>query len=89
MSYHIEFKKSALKELQKCPSNVQSKILDSIALLRINPFTQILNIKKLKGAEALFRLRIGEYRLIYEIQANKLILVVIKIGHRKEIYRGI
>ncbi len=89
MSYQIEFKKSALKELQKCPSTVQSKILDAIALLRINPFTQILNIKKLKGAEALFRLRIGEYRLIYEIQGHRLTLIVIKIGHRKEIYRGI
>lgn len=89
MSYQVEFKKSTLKELQKCPQIVQTKILDAIALLRINPFTQILNIKKLKGAESLFRLRLGEYRLIYEIQGHKLTLIVIKIGHRKEIYRGI
>lgn len=86
-TYEIVFKKSAAKELKALPKKVQQKIVDAVQLLAINPYTDILQIKKMKGADSLYRLRLQDYRLIYSIE-NKLIkITVIKIGHRKEIYK--
>ncbi len=84
--YEVVFKKSAAKELQALPQKVQQKILDAVQLLSLNPYTELLQIKKMKGAESLYRVRIQDYRVIYVIE-NKIIKVtIIKIGHRKEVY---
>lgn len=85
--YKIEFVKSAKKEFDHLPAPVKKKTLDALSLLAINPYTEILNIKKLKGATDLFRVRLGDYRLVYEIRAQIVTVVVIKIGHRKDVYR--
>lgn len=84
--YDVSFKKSALKELQGLPAKVQQKILDAVQLLALNPYTELLQIKKLKGADSLFRFRIQDYRVIYEIQKQQVKIVVIKVGHRREVY---
>jgi len=86
-TYKVVFKKSALKELERIPSKIQQKILDAIQLLSFNPSTELLNIKKLKGAEALFRFRIQNYRVLYTIEDQILKITVIKVGHRKEVYK--
>ena len=86
--YRIEFVKSAKKEFDRLPTQIKKKTLDTLSLLAINPYTEILNIKKLKGATDLFRVRLGDYRLVYEIQKQIVTIVVIKIGHRKDVYRG-
>lgn len=49
--YKIVFKKSAVKELQALPPKIQQKILDAVHLLSLNPYTELLQIKKMKGAE--------------------------------------
>ena len=85
-TYNVVFKKSALKELQKLPQSAQQKVLDAVTLLAINPFTEILNIKKMKGADRLFRVRIQEYRVIYSIESKILKVIIVKIGHRREVY---
>lgn len=84
--YDISFKKSALKELQALPAKVQQKILDAAQLLALNPYTELLQIKKLKGADCLYRFRIQDYRVIYEIEKRLVKIIVIKIGHRKDVY---
>jgi mRNA interferase RelE/StbE len=85
-AYEVVFKKSAAKELQGLPQKIQQKILDAVQLLSLNPYTELLQIKKMKGAESLYRVRIEDYRVIYLIE-NKIIKVtIIKIGHRKEVY---
>ena len=84
--YEVVFKKSAAKELQGLPQKIQRKILDAVQLLSLNPDTELLQIKKMKGAASLYRVRIQDYRVIYLIE-NKIIKVtIIKIGHRKEVY---
>ncbi len=84
--YEVVFKKSAVKELQALPQKIQQKILDAVQLLSLNPYTELLQIKKMKGAESLYRVRIQDYRMIYLIE-NKIIKVtIIKIGHRGEVY---
>ena len=84
--YEVVFKKSAAKELQSLPKKVQQKIIDAVQLLSLNPHTEILQIKKMKGAESLYRIRIQDYRVIYLIEKQIIKITIIKIGHRKEIY---
>ncbi len=85
-TYDIVFKKSALKELQSLPQKIQQKIIDATTLLASNPYTELLQIKKLKGADSLYRIRFQDYRVIYLIENNLIKITVIKIGHRKEVY---
>ena len=85
-AYEIVFKKSAAKELQSLPQKIQQKILDAVQLLSLNPYTELLQIKKMKGADSLYRVRIQDYRVIYLIENQIIKVTIIKIGHRKEVY---
>ena len=85
-NYEIVFKKSAAKELQSLPKKIQQKILDAVQLLALNPYTELLQIKKMKGTDALYRVRIQDYRVIYLIENQIIKVTIIKIGHRKEVY---
>lgn len=85
-AYEIVFKKSAAKELQALPQKVQQKILDAVQLLSLNPYTELLQIKKMKGADSLYRVRIQDYRVIYVIENRLIKVTIVKIGHRKEVY---
>lgn len=85
--YKVEFVLSAKKEFDKLPSLVKDKIADAILFLSQNPFSELLKVKKLKGADELYRIRVGDYRVVYEVHQHTLLIVVIKIGHRKDIYR--
>ena len=84
MPYHIIIEKTARKELQKINRNEQISITQSILSLANEP--RPVGCIKLKGREA-WRIRIGDYRVIYEIKDNQLIIVVITIGHRKDVYK--
>lgn len=84
-AYEVVFKKSAAKELQALPQKIQQKILDAVRLLSLNPYTELLQIKKMKGADSLYRVRIQDYRVIYLIENQKIKVTIIKIGHRKEV----
>lgn len=85
MTYRIEFKKSAAKALKEVPKRDRMRIRDKIDSLADN--LPDPNITKLKGDNPFHRLRVGDYRIIYEIQSDVLIILVLKIGHRKDIYR--
>lgn len=85
MSFAIQIKRNAQKALAKIPSPYQKNIIDAIYRLADSPFPA--GCKKLTGKEA-WRIRIGYYRVIYEINDNQLLIFVIEIGHRKEIYRS-
>ena len=82
MKYNLQITKNAQKSLSKISEPYQSRIIDKIYDLANNPF---YNATKLVGRDA-YRIRIGNYRVIYEINNNELIVVVINIGHRKDIY---
>lgn len=83
--YSIRFKKSAEKELEKLPIPVIRRISKAIDALAANP--KPINSKKLKGQdESLWRIRIGDYRVIYLIEEVIKIIEVRRIGHRKDIY---
>ncbi|HMT07455.1 MAG TPA: type II toxin-antitoxin system RelE/ParE family toxin [Pyrinomonadaceae bacterium] len=86
-TYIVEFTKSAEKEFLRLPKRIRDKFAEAFKLLAISPFSELLRIKKLKGTEDAFRIRVGEYRLIYKVEADQLIVLVIKTGHRSEVYR--
>ena len=84
MTYAVEILRSAQKQLSKIDRQDQSRIIASIKLLAENP--RPTGCKKLSGRPAC-RIRIGSYRVIYEVDDNRIRVLVVAIGHRKEIYR--
>ena len=80
----ILFVKSAEKELLYLNKNLGQRIIQKINLLKNDPYGQ--NSQKLEGGKG-YRIRIGDYRVVYTINNENKIILVIKIGHRKEIYR--
>jgi mRNA interferase RelE/StbE len=83
-SYKIELKKSAAKELERLPSTVLKRIVEKIESLGKNPRPP--GCKKLSGEEK-YRIRVGAYRILYEIADEVLIIYVVKVSHRKEVYQ--
>lgn len=84
-SYRIEWKNSAYKELQKLPRQMITRIIAAVTDLSNDPYPS--GVKKLIGSERSYRIRIGDYRVVYEIIENKLILEIVRVRHRKDVYR--
>jgi mRNA interferase RelE/StbE len=85
MTFQVRIKKSAKKEINKLPSKVLDRIIPAIKSLEETPYP--LGSKKLKGIEGHYwRIRIGDYRVIYEVYKGAKIIKVIRIAHRKDIY---
>lgn len=82
-SYEIELKLSAAKELKSIQTQEKTRLINAIQSLSEEPRTA--GCKKLSGEEK-YRIRIGNYRILYEISDKKLIVYVVKIGHRKDVY---
>jgi len=87
MSYTIQLKKSALKDLYKLPKEVSRQIAQAINDLGQTPRPH--GCKKLKGLENLYRIRIGDYRIVYQMNDKILLILVVLIGNRKEVYRNL
>ena len=85
MSYTVEFLPSAQRELTALPKDVQRRIASRIDALREDPRPS--GARQLQGEDHLYRLRVGDYRVIYSIEGRRLVVVVVKIGHRREVYR--
>ena len=85
MKYALFYKQSAAEELLQLPVSIALKIKEAINHLTENPRPQ--NCIKLKGAKNDYRIRIGNYRVVYTILDAVLMITIIKIAHRKDIYR--
>jgi mRNA interferase RelE/StbE len=81
--YRIELRPAALRTLRKLDPQIRRRIHGAIALLAENPRPP--NAKKLKGRDA-FRVRTGNYRVIYTIEDDILLIVVVTLGHRRDVY---
>jgi mRNA interferase RelE/StbE len=84
MKYTILIERYAQKQIMKLDKKVIPLIKASIADLADNP--RPYGYKKLKGEDA-YRIRVGDYRVIYEIDDGKIIVIVVSVGHRKDIYK--
>ncbi|MGC8724846.1 MAG: type II toxin-antitoxin system RelE family toxin [Acidobacteriota bacterium] len=85
MAYRLELKPSAAKSLSKLPRAVQRAIAAVLEGLIENPRPR--GVTKLAGAEDLYRVRAGDYRVVYTIRDQLLLVLVVRIAHRKEVYR--
>ncbi len=84
--YKIVFKKEAAKSLNKLPRNVAKTIHEKLEAIATNPYAEHPNAKKLQGRDA-YRLRVGDWRVIYEIQNDQLVILVLRVAPRGEVYR--
>ncbi len=84
-SYQILWKKSAVKELQKLPPDIARSIFSIISGLSDEPRPH--NCKKLISLANHYRMRVGDYRVVYRIEDEILVIEIIRIGHRKDVYR--
>jgi mRNA interferase RelE/StbE len=87
MSYRLDYKNSVKKELRKITKIDRVAIVGKIQLLTKNPKPE--GSAKLKGSRDLFRIRHGDYRVIYKIKDDVLIILIIRIGHRRDIYKNL
>ena len=85
LAYSIEIRRKALKELSKLPKKEQLRVKEAIDSLSQEPRPQ--GVKKLADKSNYWRIRVGKYRVVYHIEDDKLIVIIIKISHRKEVYR--
>ncbi len=81
--YQVIWSESAVNQLKKIDRSVAKQIYQKVSLLRENPHR---NVKKIMGSPY-FRLRVGDYRVIIDISKEQLRVLVLKIGHRKKIYK--
>jgi mRNA interferase RelE/StbE len=86
MSYQIVIQSAAQRQLKKLTPEVQKALIAVIENLAIDP--RPAGCKKLKGRGDEYRVRWGNYRIIYQVEDRALIIRVIKVGHRRDIYEG-
>ena len=84
MKYEVEFRRSALKDLNKIPKRDRLRIEGAIELLRDNPHPPAA-LKLTARTE--YRVRVGNYRIIYEVVKGHLVILVLTVGHQKQVYR--
>lgn len=84
--YRILFTRSADKTLRRLPRNIAQRIRRSLDDLAMNPYAEHLDVIKLQNRPG-YRLRVGDWRIIYEIENDELIILVLRIGSRGEVYR--
>lgn len=85
-TFQIIIAPSARKSLLSLPRAIQVAIAEKIDSLVSDPRPH--GVKKLEGHKDRYRVRVGDYRIIYKIADKKLQILIIRIGHRKEVYRG-
>jgi mRNA interferase RelE/StbE len=85
MAYRIEWKKSTKKDLRKLPSEIVDRILEAVDRLAENPFQH--GVEKLAGAEHSYRMRIGDYRVVFEVVSGSTLIEIHRVRHRKDVYR--
>jgi mRNA interferase RelE/StbE len=85
MSYRVVIPKSVQKQLTQLPRDLRNRVLDRISSLAENPRPS--GTKKLKGYQNEYRIRIGDYRIRYEIDEGESVVIILNCRHRKDAYR--
>jgi mRNA interferase RelE/StbE len=86
MTYDLIVKPSAIKDVEGLPATVQRRVVARLAQLQANP--RLPGSVKLAGAKDIYRVRVGDWRIVYEIDDARHIVYVTIVAHRREVYRG-
>ena len=85
MKYTVRWDSRTSKTLDRLPDDVRGRVLRKLEALQEDP--RPFGVAKLAGPEDLYRLRVGDWRIVYAIRDRELVVIVIRIGHRREVYR--
>jgi mRNA interferase RelE/StbE len=83
--FRIEWKKSTRKDLRKLPASTGQRIVEAVEDLAENPFPH--GVEKLAGSQHAYRIRLGDYRVVYEIVIELKLIEIQRVRHRKDVYR--
>ena len=86
MSYQVEFTEKALSEFSRLPKKVQEKLSEEITALTDDP--RPAGARKIKGQNDCYPLRQGDYQLVYAVVEDRLFILIVRAGHRKDVYKG-
>jgi len=89
MKYAFRWRERVVRQLRAIPQPAAMTILRALTPLGDDPRRQDADIKKLTGYSDRYRLRVGDYRIIYEIADEQLIILIVGVGHRREAYRAL
>ncbi len=81
----IEITRTAEKQLKKLSRNDQRRVVKAIVALADDPHPR--GSRQLTGYDDVFRIRVGQYRVLYSVSGRKLVIIILKIGHRKDVCR--
>ena len=87
MNYELAVKPSAIRDIERLPASVQRRVLERLARIQANPRAQ--GSVKLAGAKSTYRVRVGDWRIVYEVDDGRHIVFVTIVAHRREVYRGL
>ena len=85
MAYRISIDPAALREMKKFTPKVRQLVADAISALADDPRPE--GARKLSGSRSSYRIRVGEHRVLYRITDKELLILVVKVGHRRDVYR--
>jgi mRNA interferase RelE/StbE len=86
--YRIDFAPSAERDLAKLPATVQRRIRVAVDRLELDPRPSSTRLLARQRGERRWRIRVGDYRVIYEIHDDQLLVLVVRLGHRDDVYRS-
>lgn len=87
MAYHIEFRPAAVRDLRRIPNPFKARLMTAVAALGLTPRPP--GCVRLAGGDGFLRIRVGDYRVIYRVEDRRLLVLVVRLGHRKDIYRSL
>ena len=84
-SYSVELTRTAEKQLRRVAERDRPRIIEAIESLGEKPRPR--DARKLRGYDEVYRIRVGQHRVVYEVYDDRVVVIVLKVGHRKDIYR--
>ncbi len=85
MNYTVRLSPRVQKTLDRLPGDLRSRLMRKLEALEENP--RPVGVEKLAGVEDLYRVRVGDWRVVYAIRDRELIVIVVRIGNRRDVYR--
>ena len=85
MAFRVEWKESTRKDLRRLPQAMVDRVIKAVESLAQNPFPH--GVEKLSGAEQAYRIRLGDYRVVYEVVTELKLVEIQRVRHRKDVYR--
>jgi mRNA interferase RelE/StbE len=89
VKYGFRFTTAAHKQLRAISRPDAMRILTALTALGDDPYREDADVKKLVGPSGLYRLRVGSYRVAYQVNDGELVILVVKVGDRRDVYRGL